>query len=485
MITIKERVFGSKESCNAIALAHQGNVVTYKELLQRISFISSLIKDKLCSEGDNVIIYLPNCIFFVSAFFGILDAGAVAVLVDTNLKAELIDIFNDLNPRLILTDELGYKKIIQTCNNAHKDYNILTENELVDFRYFGNLSLNPTEITDRPKKPIKKLATIMYTSGSEGRPKGVWNTHQTLINALDNYVSTVHLNSQDRLLSVTPFFHSYAFGSNMLAGLSVGATLFLQTHFQPRTILEIIERDSITIFHGVPYMYDLMVQQFETNSYDLRSIRMLISAGARIRHETLLSFYDKTGCVVHQEYGSTETGTIAINLSDNVKNNCMSVGKPLNNVTIRIIHDAVGETEGTILVKSSGRAGGYYNGACFDAEWYETGDIGYMDDEGYLIITGRKKRMINVGGLKVNPVHVEDVIKGIKGVRDVIVQPFSHLDFGEGVEAVIMKEIGVELTQEDILAHCRQHLALYKLPRRIIWEDEMNISALGKVKTRK
>lgn len=463
------------------AIKTSGEKITYSELIFRVRQMAGLLHARGFKSHDRVMIFLPNCAEFIIGFFAIVYAGGTAVLADIKYKREIIDIINENNISLVITDSSGQEAITKTIKDIDNPLKSIQFIDRDDFKLYKSLPINDTFINfSCPNIEDKDEALILYTSGSTGKPRGVINTHETLQGALENYIQTFKIAHNDKLLAVTPFFHSYAFGSCMLAGLASGATLLVMESFIPRQVLNLIKNEKATIFHGVPYMYNLFLKYDNTDPTCFDSIRMCISAGAPLMEDIARAFYKQTCKIIHQEYGSSETGTIALNLNDDIDMNIKSVGKPLNHVEVKIEKEQ-NEEIGIIQIKSPGMSIGYVGSKPFKKGWYETGDLGVKNSDGYIFISGRKKNVINIAGTKVNPIEVEQVLLKHPGVADACVWGVYHADLGEIIEALVVKQ-DCDLQKIDLLSHCQKYLSLVKLPRRINWVDQIEKTGLGKVK---
>ncbi|MCY9512517.1 class I adenylate-forming enzyme family protein [Paenibacillus apiarius] len=458
-----------------IAIKTNNIEVTYNELNTYIKNGSAFFQENNFLLGQRVLLLLPNCMEFIVAFFAVTNCGGAAVLSDIKLNDELVSIIKETNPNWVITDDNGLKKIKEL--NEKSEFLSSIDMSIITTKDFREVYQSSRSYTDKLIN-IDLPAMILYSSGSTGKPKGVINSHRSLIKAVDNYVKTVSLNFADKLVAVTPFYHSYAFGSCMLAGLYSGSCLLVMNTFHPKKLLEMIHNEQATVFHAVPYMYNILSEHLVERESCLSSLRLCISAGSPMTKSLAETFYQLSGKIIHQEYGSSETGTIAINLSEDINLNIQSVGRPLNKVNIRVVKTE-NEFIGNIQVRNTGKAIGYLSGELFSDEWYETGDLGFLSEDGYLYIKGRSKRLINISGLKVNPAEIEEIILAHPNVREVLVRGVSHPDYGEIVEAQVVRR-DENLTAEELIKFCQKKIALYKVPKLVTWIDSLPKSDTGK-----
>lgn len=479
---IYSSIFSQINNGERTAIDDNDRLISYDELNARIHAFSYRLSSQSFRPGDRIGIFLANTPSFVIAYFSILKLGAVVVLIDIKMQEEIHSIVKETGLRAIVTDADGVMKLERILSGKTSHF-ISVPTLIADDLDRGPICEEFEDtIQEYTPKPGDE-AVILYTSGSIGMPKGVVNTHETILEAVDNYRGSLPITKDDVLVAVTPFFHSYAMGSVMLAGLASGSKLLTRAVFQPRAVMDLITCKRATLFHGIPYTYNLMIQHYQREQYCFDSIRFFISAGSKPLKRTMEDFFGLTGKVIHQEYGSSESGTIAINKSEDLAKNVLSVGQALRNVKVKIEQDnGDGGKEGRILIKSKGRAVGYLNQSAFDSlEWYDMGDVGYLDDDGYIHITGRTKNMIIVAGLKVNPMEVIDTLRRHPKVVDALVRGYEHPDFGEGIETIIQTKDRM-LSADEIIDYCGKNLALYKVPTKVSFVKELKRSGSGKIR---
>jgi long-chain acyl-CoA synthetase len=443
------------------AVTAEGCSITYEQMWRKVGLLAGKLKSKGLQKGDRALVFLPNSPEFLISLFALAYVGSVTVLADIKYNEELKAVFSENDIKWVFTDNTGLQKIAKildidndgACQYMRGTFNVVLKEEFAGI--IEDNSFSTEEEPDySPAGCADDKAIILYTSGSMGQPKGVIYSHRTIEAALRNYLQTVEIYPSDIFIGVTPFFHSYAFGSCMLPCLASGARLLTMESFNPRLVLKTIEQERATMFYGVPYMYHLINQHYIEGKYCLDSLRLCVSAGAPLTEAIAREFHAKTGKIIQQEYGSSETSTVSMNLSDQLELNIASVGTPLKNIQVRIVEDPESEF-GIIEVKTPGQCIGYVGKEEFERGWFSMGDIGRIDENNYIYILGRKKRLINIGGVKVNPSEVERCILNHPGVLKTLVQAAKHPDFGEVVEALVVRNFNIlrAFYIQDIASH--------------------------------
>jgi long-chain acyl-CoA synthetase len=300
------------------------------------------------------------------------------------------------------------------------------------------------------------------------------------------------VNADDRVFGAIPLFHTWGMGACLLGPTVWGATLVILEDPNPFLLkrhraLELLERERCTVFPGVPFHYQLLAEA--PGSADLSSLRLCFSAGTALARESFDAFGEKFGVLVRQLYGSTETGFLAANLDGDPVATFESVGQAIGDVAFAIVDDdgaplPAGEI-GEVTVASPAMTDGYsdlpeVNAEAFADERFHTGDLGVLDDDGRLTITGRKKLLIEVGGYKVDPIEVQDVVEAHPSVAEAIVVGVPGAAPGaEVVKAVVVPAEAFE--ERALIDFCRERLANYKVPQQVELRDEIPKSPLGKV----
>jgi len=331
-----------------------------------------------------------------------------------------------------------------------------------------------------------------FSSGSTGRPKPVPRTHEQCVFEAEHYTTTLDITPDDRIFCAIPMIHSYGMGACLLAAGRAGATLVILEDPNPFLLrrhraLELIERERATIFPGVPFNFRLMAEA--PAGADLSALRYCFSAGTALPLPVFEAFGERFGVLVRQLYGSTETAVMTINVDPDPVSTLESVGSPVGTVELRIV-DADGDPlpvgeEGEVAVRSPSMTRGYadmdaLNREAFRDGYFLTGDLGRLDDEGRLFLTGRKKLLIEVGGYKVDPIEVQDVVVAHPKVEEAIVVGAEGRVQGEDlVKAVVVPS--EDFDDRELMEFCRERLANFKVPQIVEFREEIPKSPLGKV----
>jgi long-chain acyl-CoA synthetase len=294
----------------------------------------------------------------------------------------------------------------------------------------------------------------------------------------------------DTILLVLPLFHIYAMNVCMNGGLRIGATLVLVPRFEPYAVLEQMEKHRCTAFFGAPPMYVAWVNMPDIERYDLSSMRFAFSGAAALPVQVLERFNERTGVEILEGYGLTEAAPTTHTNAMSMESRPGTVGLPLPGVECRLVDDEGRDVppgaEGEIICRGENITPGYWKKPEATAEairdgWFHTGDIATVDADGYYAIVDRKKDMINAGGFKIWPREVEEVIFRHPAVKEAAVVPMPDVYAGERPMAFIALKDGQSATEDDLITYCKEHLASFKVPRRIEFRDDLPKLPTGKV----
>lgn len=463
-------------------------------------FANALLKNGL-ERGQKVAMMLPNIPQFLVVYFGILKAGGVVVPLNVLLKAPEVAYHLEDSDSVIL---VAWEGFLEAAAGGYRETPTCKTFVVVNAPGSKNLpsvegatSLDAFMAQGKPDSILTQTmpddtAVILYTSGTTGRPKGAELTHFNMFfNAWSSLKNLgVDYTEKDVTLMALPLFHSYGQSAVMNVAIGAGATLTLLARFDPIKAFEIIQRDKVTAFSGVPTMYFYMLNHPARKEYDLSSINKCTSGGSAIPVEVLSAWERETGVKILEGYGLSETSPVA---SFNVAfkpTKPGSIGEPLWGVEMKVVNEfdqelPVGEA-GELLIRGHNVMKGYLKRPEATAEvmrggWFHTGDVARMDEDGYFYIVDRVKDLIIRGGYNVYPREVEEVLYGHPAIAECAVIGVPDQALGEEVKAVIVLKQGQTATEEDIRAYCRERIASNKYPRIYEFMDELPKNATGKI----
>jgi len=484
MNTVADMFLSSvREFADHTAVVEDSRRFTYGEIGQMAESLCSFLISKGVVKGDRVAIFLPNSIEFVVSFFAAALAGAVSVPINSAYKEEEVEFYiRDSAPKIIITEE-NLKQIAEkSLSHAHALIAVVRGRgaEWDNSRYEAGAPVSAdVKANDE--------AIYLYSTGSTGKPKRVMRTHLNLTALADNHTSTVGWTEKDRILFTIPISHTYGFG-NFISAVKIGAGIVVTGEFNRNKVLDVLEKEAITVFPAVPVMIDVLAKTFLPEPKDLSLLKLVISAGAPLKEETFHRFREKFSICPRQLYGSTETGVISINLGEDIEKRFDSVGRAVSNVVVKVLNESgnevtIGEV-GEIAVRSPSMTTGYHGlpeetAKVFRNGYYFTGDLGRIDEDGYLYIVGRKKLLINVGGYKVDPTEVENLLLRHSDVGEAAVLCVQDESGNERIKAVIVPSGPVDV--KEITDFCRGKIADYKIPHIFEFRSELPRSPTGKV----
>ena len=480
------------------ALYTDDRVVSYRLLNSRADRFATSLRTRLgVGRGDRVAILLGNGRHFVYACLGALKAGATVVPLNTFLTApELRYIVEDSGAKVLVSSD-AFAPVIRNFSGSVPSLEALVT--------FGREDLGAdTRLADElvrgvggagPGVPVGRedLAVIIYTSGTTGKPKGAMLTHGNLLSNLDSSGRSIRIGPRDRIIFFIPMFHSFTLTACLLMPLAVGAGCIAVTRLQSlaHLVREMLLRRA-TIFIGIPHLYDVIAQRgLPRWVKPLLRLRLCISGSAPLSATTLRAFEERVGIPLLEGYGLSETSpVVSINPLDGVRKPG-SVGRPIPGVEVRII-SGEGRTlppgeRGEVAVRGPNVMRGYLNQPRETKEtirdgWFLTGDIGTLDEEGYLYIVDRKKDMILFHGMNVYPREIEEVLYRHPRVAEAAVVGVPDTHRGEvPVAFVSLKEGGGGDDAQELVSWCRQYLAAYKVPHRIVVREKLPRNAAGKI----
>ena len=461
-------------------------VLTYRQLHEAAAKVTALLSAAGIGPGDRVGLMLPNVPAFPIAFYGALGAGAIVVPMNPLLKSrEVAYYLGDSGAKVLLAWHTAAGEAAKGAADAGAQMICVDEPDL------AGLLAGLAPLASWADAAADDDAVILYTSGTTGTPKGAQLTHGGLARNARLTAETLLNNSPDDvMMGCLPLFHVFGLTCGLNATVAAGGTLTLLPRFDPGKALEIIERDAVTIFEGVPTMYAAMLHHPDAEASHAASLRLCVSGGAAMPVEVLRGFEAKFGCVILEGYGLSETSPVAsFNHPDKVRKPG-SVGTPVEGVELRLVGNdgatvPAGEI-GEIAIRGHNVMKGYWGRPDATAEaipdgWFRTGDLARVDEDGYYFIVDRKKEMIIRGGYNVYPREIEEVLHEHPAVAEAAVIGIPHAELGEEVGAAVALKPGAEATPEELRAFTKERVAAYKYPRHVWLVAELPKGPTGKI----
>jgi long-chain acyl-CoA synthetase len=477
-------------------LAFEGKTFTNRDLHEASLRFAGALVELGCGLSDKVVVMMPNGPEMLIAYPAIWRAGLVVVPVLSVLEArELAYIVQNSAARVVITSPDILPKVQEALallgEGASAAHIIVTGEDVPP----GCLSYEALVRSSRPLAEMAPrepddLATILYTSGTTGQPKGVVQTHRNLhSNALNAWNSSTTRDRSEIVLLVLPLAHTFGL-SVLVSGYLFGACGVLMRRFDPEEALALIERHKVTYMAGVPTMFVMMMMLPNADKYDTSSVKRWLVGAAPMPMSQLQEFEAKFGGTMYVGYGLSEASPSVASERDDFPRKPGSTGRPLEGVEVKIVdddrHDVPHGAIGEICARGDNVSPGYYENPAATAEtfrdgWLFTGDMGYLDEDGYLFVVERKKDLIIRGGLNVYPKDVEEVIHRHPAVLEAAVVGVPDLRMGEEVCAYVVRRPGSPLTADDIVAHCQANVAKYKTPRYVEFVESLPKTNLGKI----
>ena len=476
------------------AISAQGQL-TYAQLDAASDRVAASLAADGIRPGDRVALQLPNIPQFLMSYFGILKAGAVAVPLNVMLKApEVAYHLGDSGARLLITWEGILGEAVKGAQAAGLDqiYAVGHANDQDGAVPFERLLAVEAPRYEMAMRSPADTAVIIYTSGTTGRPKGAELTHVQLYMNADIPGRLFGIKPDDIAIAALPLFHVFGLSSVLNLCVRFGCTMSLIPRFTAAAVLEAIQRDRATIFDGVPTMFADLLSHPDLDGYDLSSLRVAISGGASIPAPLLDAFEERFGLVILEGYGLTETAsTTTFNVSVEERR-VYSVGKPIWGTQTQVWDDEGRplppgpENVGEVVTRGLHVMKGYWHdpeatSAIFSGDWLRTGDLGYLDKDGFLFIVSRKKEVIIRGGYNVYPSEIENVLHAHPAVAEAAVVGVPDERLGQEVMAVIITHSAATLLEADLRSYLRERLAAYKIPRIFEFWSELPKNTLGKI----
>ncbi len=484
--------YGDKE---ALVYVEDGRRFTYNKLHFEIDMIAKSLISIGIKKGDHIALLCSNSPEWIIVFLATLKIGAVSVCLNYSSTEDEIDyMLKQSDSKILIVSD---KNMIEKVDLDKFDYLRI----ILKIKTLFNLGFIMSQMKHVSDKELQEvcssvkyddLATILYTSGTTGKPKGVVFTHYSVLNGALSHIDNFGYTQKDRILVTLPLHHIMGGKYTALLGLFAGCTLVLMEKFKTSVALKAIQDEKCTGFHGVPTMYQYLLNKCE--GYDLSSLRVGMIAGAFSSETLMKEIMDKLHITeLSHTFGQTETlGVTQTATLDKNDPKLNTVGKPVEYVEIKICHtrtlkELPPNTEGELLVKSPYCMQGYYNNPIATNNtlvdgWVRTGDVAYIDEEGYLSIKGRLKDIIIRGGENISPTDVENVLIKHPKIELAVIVGVPDEMLGEEIFAFIKLKDNHILTQDEIIEYLNGKIAKYKFPKYFKFTNTFPLTSTGKVK---
>lgn len=468
-----------------IAVADPTRELDYANLVRFADVMRRQVRK--ATNAPHVGLLMPSTCAFAGTFYGILWAGRTAVPLNFLLQpAELAAVVEDAELDVVFTVRF-FRELAAAlpCRVIFME-DLPLKREMV----LQRLRRRPTA----PEVVDDDVAVLLYTSGTSGKPKGVCQTYRNLCSNVDAAIEKARLKGEHRFLGLLPLFHSFGLTTMLLVPIRLGASVYYLPRFQPAAVLEAIRNRKISITMMIASMYTALLRSKKGGRDDLASLEYAAAGGEALPDSVYEAVRDRFGVEIIQGYGMSEAAPV-VSLNVPWSNHVGTVGQSIPGVTVKAFDDhgrvMPPDGIGELWVRGPNVMKGYYKkpdesrAVLTEDGWYKTGDMGKVDPEGYITITGRKKEMIIVGGENVYPREIESALCDHPAILEAAAIGEPDKSRGEVVVAFVTLEDGQTATDIELRDFCRDRIAGYKVPRRVIIADDLPRGPTGKILKRK
>jgi len=477
-----------EESCRKfpekVVLIQEERKLTYESLDRAVNSLGNRLREAGIRKGDKLAIMLPNCPEFVISYFALQKIGAVAVTLNvSSTPYELLHLLGNSDAGGLITTAMLAGKFEEIKDKLPLcRYLLLYDEQQSQSPFQQAIEEGPFALA-MPEIKGDDPAVMIYTSGLTGKPLGAVLTHHNLLTQSELLKVVCGATDRDCGLALIPLFHSFGAVVNMLCAIRVGAGVVLMDNFSVEGIFSAIEKEKITYIAAVPRLFLGMIMQAEQKKHDLSSLTLCISGGAAMPPAYFPRFEEKFGIKIMEGYGLTEASPVCSFTRPKGAHKPGSIGPVVPGVEARVVDSEdrelpVGE-KGELVIRGDNVMRGYYKDDEATREvmrngWLHTGDLARIDEDGYIFITGLKKRMIITSGFNVYPREVEIVLNLHPAVIESLAVGKADLMRGEVVKALVVKNPEVPVEGKELVRHCRKYLSAYKVPRDIEFVENIN-----------
>lgn len=495
----------AKAHGDKIAIEDEGQAISYTQLndwrIQAAKAFMALGVEK----DDRVAIWAPNIHEWIVAALGAQSLGAIVVPVNTRMKGnEAAYVLNTSRAKVLCTVSgfLGfdYPAMLSDEDLPNLENIVVLKGEANSHLDWSGFLGKAESISEQQLQSAEEkvspsdLADLLFTSGTTGHPKGVMSTHEQNLKVFSVWGEVVGLNENDRYLIVNPFFHSFGYKAGWLACLIQSACILPHAVFDAEQVMKRIEKDKVSVLPGPPTLYQSILALPDLKQFDLGSLRLAVTGAAAIPVSLIHKMRDELHFdTVLTAYGLTESCGVATmcRQGDDAELIATTSGRAIPDVEVRCVDSDNKEVPrgeaGEIVVRGYNVMSGYFENEAetqkaIDSEgWLHTGDVGIMDEQGNIRITDRIKDMFIVGGFNVYPAEIENQLLAHEAIAQAAVIGIPDERMGEVAMACVVKKSNAQLSEEELVAWCRENMANYKAPRKVAFLDALPLNATGKV----
>lgn len=504
----------------SLALKFMGRSLSYQKLFEHVDHLAGALARRGIRQGDTVILLMPNCPQFVISYYALQRLGVTAVLANPlNVERELEFKFKDSGAKALIVLDLLSQRVNNIKKNVSLDLIVYTSiadflpwplNWLYPIKRSRDKSLPPVVIERDGRTVLFKellaekaqppqvainpedLAVLIYSGGTTGVSKGIMLSHRALVANASQACAWIDMGLRDSLLAVLPLFHGFGMSVCMNAPLSHGSPVILLPRFEAGEVCKTINKERPTLFAGVPTMFIALKELPDIDSYDLKSLRGIFVGAAPLPLAVMREFEQRTGAALIEGYGLTEAVTAVACNPVHGQRKPGTIGIPFPGVEWKIVDLADGQTEmpigqaGEIVLRGPDLMLGYLNLPDKTAEtlkngWLHTGDVGVMDEEGYITLVDRMKDLVIISGFNVFPSEVDEVLHQHPQVAEAVAVGLPHPSKGEYLKAYLVPKAGQTIDPQEVIAFCKQNLSAYMVPKEVEVRAELPKSMIGKV----
>jgi len=494
MQTINDMLEGiARYEPERVAVIFEGQRLTYKELNKEINRLANGLIRLGIKRGDFVMTHIPNSIRFITIHYAIIRAGATVIPLNVMYRAhEIKYIGQNSGACAIIADAALWEGNASVRDDLPALQHIIIANGPADK---GTVALDAvfTDVDTAPvvASDVDDIVSVIYTSGTTGRPKGATQTHRSILSNVMGCCTRNKFTREDRLVCGLPMYNNFAISVVMMSAFFTGAALVVVDRFDARKVLDTIKECGGTYFAGTPTMFSYFLQEFKEGSDDVSSLRVTNSGGAHCPGEVIRQIETTFGVTHLEGYGQTEgCGFTTLNPYVGVRKE-NTAGTPISNCLVKIFDEndievPTGQTGEIVLRGDCFSVHGYLNRPDVNAEiyrngWFHSGDLGYVDEHGYLSIADRMQDLIITGGQNIYPAEIEEVIYTHPKVALAAVIGIPDKDKGELAKAYIVLKAGQEATEKEIIDYVRDRIAKFKAPRLVEFVKSLPQGPTGKI----